>query len=171
MCVCVCVLVTQSCLTRCDPMDYSPPGSSVYGILQARILEWVASSFSREYSQPRDQSWASRLAGRFLTIWAHMAVYVCQCCAPNLPLPPLPPHVQMSFLCVCSVLGLYFNLPMSPTTQVSFSQDVAEDMGLERLYHWPRATQRASGTVRTPTQLHPKGPPGPGACYSSSQGS
>ena len=43
----VCVLVTQSCLTLCDPMDCSLPGSSVHGILQARILEWVAVSFSR----------------------------------------------------------------------------------------------------------------------------
>ena len=41
------MLVTQSCLTLCDPMDYSPPGSSVHGILQARILEWVAIPFSR----------------------------------------------------------------------------------------------------------------------------
>jgi len=42
-----CVLVAQSCLTLCDPMDSSLPGSSVHGILQARILEWVAISFSR----------------------------------------------------------------------------------------------------------------------------
>ena len=41
------VLVIQSCLTLCDPMDYSLPGSSVHGILQARILEWVAISFSK----------------------------------------------------------------------------------------------------------------------------
>ena len=40
-------LVTQSCLTLCDPVDCSPPGSSVHGILQARVLEWVAISFSR----------------------------------------------------------------------------------------------------------------------------
>ena len=46
----------QSCPTLCDPMDYSPPSSSVHGILQARILEWVAISFSRGSSQPRDQS-------------------------------------------------------------------------------------------------------------------
>ena len=39
--------VTQSCLTLCDPMDFGPPGSSVHGILQARILKWVAISFSR----------------------------------------------------------------------------------------------------------------------------
>ena len=43
---CVCVLITQLCLTLCDPMECSPPGSSVHGILQARILEWVAISFS-----------------------------------------------------------------------------------------------------------------------------
>ena len=54
------------CLTLCDPMDWSPPGSSVRGMSQARILEWVAISFSRGSSQPRDQiriscaSWISR---------------------------------------------------------------------------------------------------------------
>ena len=42
------------CLTLCDPMDCSLPGSSVHGIFQARILEWVAISFSREFSQTRD---------------------------------------------------------------------------------------------------------------------
>ena len=50
----LCVLVTQSCLTLRGPMDCSPPGSSVYGILQARILEWVAISSFRGSSQPRD---------------------------------------------------------------------------------------------------------------------
>ena len=47
ICYIVKVLVTQSCLTLCDPMDCSLPGSSVHGILQARILEWVAIPFSR----------------------------------------------------------------------------------------------------------------------------
>ena len=50
---CVC-LVTQSCPTLCDPMDCSPPGSSVYVILQARIFEWVAIPFSRVSSRPRN---------------------------------------------------------------------------------------------------------------------
>ena len=54
VCVCVCVLVTQSCPTLCGPMDCSPPGSSVHGISQARTLEWVAISFSRGSSWPRD---------------------------------------------------------------------------------------------------------------------
>ena len=44
--------VAQSCPTLSDPMDYSPPGSSVYGILQARLLEWVAMSSSRDLSDP-----------------------------------------------------------------------------------------------------------------------
>ena len=47
----LCVLVAQSCLTLCDPMDCSPPGFSVHGILQARILEWIAMPFSRGTSQ------------------------------------------------------------------------------------------------------------------------
>ena len=48
--------VAQLCPTLCDPVDCSPPGSSVHGILQARVLEWVAISFSRRSSQPRDQT-------------------------------------------------------------------------------------------------------------------
>ena len=51
-------------------MDWSPPGSSVPGILQARILEWVAIPFSKGSSQPRDRTWVSLNAGRFFTNWA-----------------------------------------------------------------------------------------------------
>ena len=53
------VWVTQWCLTVCDPMDYSLPGSSVHGILQARIVEWVAISSSKESFWPRDRIWIS----------------------------------------------------------------------------------------------------------------
>ena len=66
----VCVWVTQSCLTLCDPTDCSPPGFFVHGILQARILEWVAIPFSERSSQPRDRILVSCIAGRFLTFWA-----------------------------------------------------------------------------------------------------
>ena len=62
--------VAQSCLTLCIPMDCSPPGSSVHGILQTRTLEWVAISSSRGSSRPRDQTQVSHIAGRFFTIWA-----------------------------------------------------------------------------------------------------
>ena len=44
---CCCCLVTKLCPTLCDPVDYSPPGSSVCGVAQARILEWAAISYSR----------------------------------------------------------------------------------------------------------------------------
>ena len=62
--------VTQSCLTLCDPMDFSLPGFSVHGILQARILEWVTISFCRGSSWPRDWTQVSLIAGGFFTIWA-----------------------------------------------------------------------------------------------------
>ena len=62
------VLVTQFCLTLCDPMTYGLLGSSVLGILQARILEWVAIFSSRGSSQPRGQTQISCIAGRFFTI-------------------------------------------------------------------------------------------------------
>ena len=62
-------LFTKSCPTLCDPMDCSPSGSTVHGIFQAIILEWVAISFSRGSSQPRDQTRVSCTAGRFFTNW------------------------------------------------------------------------------------------------------
>ena len=64
------VLVSQSCLTLCEPMDCSPSGSSVHGIVQARILDRVAISFSRGSSWFRDQTQISCIAGRFFTVWA-----------------------------------------------------------------------------------------------------
>ena len=62
--------VAQSCLSLCNPMDCSLLGSSVHGIFPARLLEWVAISFSRGSSQPRDQTQVSCIAGRCFTIWA-----------------------------------------------------------------------------------------------------
>ena len=63
-------LVAQSCPTLCNPMDCSPPGPSVHGILQARILERVAIPSSKGSSLPRDQTQVSCSAGWFFTIWA-----------------------------------------------------------------------------------------------------
>ena len=62
--------VAQSCLSLCNPMDCSLLGSSVHGIFPARVLEWVAISFSRGFSQPRDRTQVSCIAGRRFTIWA-----------------------------------------------------------------------------------------------------
>ena len=61
--------VAQLCPTLCNPVDCSPPGSSAW-ILQARILEWVAISFSRGSSQPRDWTQVSCIAGRCFNLWA-----------------------------------------------------------------------------------------------------
>ena len=71
-------LVTQSSLSLCDPMDCSPPGSSVLGLLQARVLEWVAISFSRGSSWPRD--WTQVFAGRFFILWVAREVQSVSVC-------------------------------------------------------------------------------------------
>ena len=60
----------QSCPTLCNPIDGSPPGSPVLGILQARTLEWVAISFSRGFSQPGDQTHVSCIGRWILYRWA-----------------------------------------------------------------------------------------------------
>ena len=63
--------VTQSCLAVSDPMDCSLPGSSVHGIFQARVQEWVAIFFSRGSSQPRDQTQFSHIVGRHFYHLSH----------------------------------------------------------------------------------------------------
>ena len=68
LCSCVCAHSLQLCLTLGDPMDCSLPVSSVHGILQARILEWVATPSSRGSSQPRDPTQVSCIAGGSFTI-------------------------------------------------------------------------------------------------------
>ena len=65
---CLCVKLLKLCLTLCSPMDYSLPDSSVHGVLQARILEWVAVSFSRGSSRPRDRTEVSRIVDRHFTV-------------------------------------------------------------------------------------------------------
>ena len=62
--------VAQSCPSLCDPMDCSLPHSSIHGIFQARVLEWVAISFSRGSSRPRDWTQVSRIVGRRFNLWA-----------------------------------------------------------------------------------------------------
>ena len=73
--------VSQSCLTLCNPIDCSPPDSSVHGILQARILQWVAISFSRGSSRPRDRTRVSHIAGTSMwdecncaVVWAFFGI-------------------------------------------------------------------------------------------------
>ena len=73
------VLVTQLCPALCDPTDYGMSGSSVHGIFQARIPEWVAFLFSRESSRPGDQTQVSCIAGRFFTTWATKQAPIRNC--------------------------------------------------------------------------------------------
>ena len=73
------VLVAQSCLTLCYPLDCSPPGYSVHGSFQARILEWVAIPFLRGSSQLRNLTWVSCIAGRFFNIWATRETQINNC--------------------------------------------------------------------------------------------
>ena len=70
--------VAQSCPTLCHPMDCSLPGSSVHGILQAVVLEWIAISFSRGSSQSRARTQSSRIVDRRFTVWAtREASFLC----------------------------------------------------------------------------------------------
>ena len=90
------VLAIQSCLTLCDPMDYSLPGSSVHGISQARILEWVGISLSRGSFRLRDRTRVFCIAGRFFTIWAPREALIWAWTTVNLHATDiyLMPHVQ-----------------------------------------------------------------------------
>ena len=78
--------VAQPCPTLGNPMDYSPPGSSVHGISQERTLEWVAISFSRGSSQPWDQTCISCLSGRFRLNFLNLHFRQIQAKSPGKPL-------------------------------------------------------------------------------------
>ena len=86
VCVCVCVCVrARSCLTLPDPMNCSAPGSTVHGVVQARILEWVAISSSRGSSKPRDQTRISFIScvGRWIlyhcATWEALVIVTKSC--------------------------------------------------------------------------------------------
>ena len=102
----------------CCPMHCSPPGSSVRGILQARILEWVAISFSRRSSPPRDWSCVSCIAGRFFIVWADRKAQY------KLPIPLLLiyPREMKTYVNVESCLQVYiiaskWKQPKYPSTE------------------------------------------------------
>ena len=112
-------LSALSCLTLCDPLDCSPPGPSVHGILQARVLEWVAVPPFRESSRPRDWTGFSSIAGRFFTteppgspIWCW---YITKCFKCSLPLVAtgdwfqFPPHIKM-----CNTQVLWHSICRQP---------------------------------------------------------
>ena len=99
-------LVAQLRQPLCDPTDCSPPGSSVRGISQARIVEWVAISFSRGSSQPRDQTSVSKLVSpRALVVYKVMITVTCSLgrvfqASLFHPSPPCPLHLTIYDVCL-----------------------------------------------------------------------
>ena len=124
------MLCAQLCLTLCDLMDCSPPGSSVHGIFQARILEWVVVSYSRGSSLPRNWTWVSGMSyiGRWilyhccsvakssLTLWGLM-----DCSMPGFPILHCPLEfaqthvdwVRWSYLTISSSVAPFSSYPQS----------------------------------------------------------
>ena len=107
------VLVIQSSLTLFDPVDCSPPGSSVCGILQARILEWVGIPSSRGPSRTRDGTWVSCIAGRFFTERATREA----------PLGCLPRAISFKVLYV-QLLYFIFTTTLYISTMISSTLDM-----------------------------------------------
>ena len=93
------MLVAQLCLTLCNPMDCSLPDSSVHRTFQTRILEWVATSFSKGFSWPRDQTWVSCIAGWLFTLWATEEAHLSQVAAVYWVHTLLKPPNKCSNLC------------------------------------------------------------------------
>ena len=89
----MCVNGDAGCPSFCDHIDCSPPGSSVRGILQARILVWVAIPLSRGSSRPRDWTWVSCIVGRFFTVWATRDAHSAYHTTPNINLVRLDVNV------------------------------------------------------------------------------
>ena len=102
--------VSQSCPTLCDPMDCSPPGSTVHGISQARVLDWAVVSFSRGSSWPRDQARVSRNVDRRFTIWASREVLYL---FPILHILTNTLSIFIFFFFFFLVLPVYFYQPIS----------------------------------------------------------
>ena len=100
-----------------DSMDYSPPGSSDHGILQPRILEWVAIPFSMGSSRPRNQAWASCITGKFFTIRAIRKAHAYMCIYTHLPpLLLVTIWIPTSQYCMCILEGT--GLPVIPNQRI-----------------------------------------------------
>ena len=174
--------VIKSCPTLCDLKDYSPPGCSVHGISQARILEWVAVSFFRGSSSPRNRTFISCITSRFFTadppgkphlpVYTRVYIYT-------------PMHTCIHSICVCpdaqSRLTFCDSLDCSPPGSsscgifqarilewiaISFSRGSSWHRdwtrvllhGRQILYHWAireAHTQYIHTTIYTHTYIHP----------------
>ena len=115
--------VTQSCPTLCDPLNCSLPGSSIRGIFQARILEWVAISFCRGSSLPRDWTRVSCILDRCFTVWATREVCDVKSVPKSSSFFVSPPIALCAFL----RSFLIFALDEVPPCPIIFSLQVEED--------------------------------------------
>ena len=104
-------LVAKSCLILCNPRDCSPPGSSVHGILQGRILEWVAIPFSRGSSQPTDHT-QGRIDDLFNVMFCLFQMcsqitqlYICVCVC-------IPVFIHL-YMCVCIYIYIFIYMHLS----------------------------------------------------------
>ena len=152
------VFVAQSCPTLCDPMDWGSPGSSVHRILQGRILDWVAISFSRRSSQPRDWTQVSSIAGWLFTVWAtrEALIFTAAAAAKSLQSCPTlcdtidgspPGSPSLGFSRQEHWSGLPFPSPMHESEKWKWSRSVVSDR------------QRPHG-LQPSRLLHPWDPPG-----------
>ena len=117
----------QSCPTLCDPIDGSPPGSPVPGILQARILEWVAIPFSRGSSQPRNQTQVSSIPGGFFSHIGHFRVLSRISCATH--------QVLVGYLFYVLLLS-HFSRVRSCATPQTAAHQAPPSLGFSRQEHW-----------------------------------
>ena len=101
--------VAQLCPTLCDPVDCSSAGSSIHGILQARILEWVAISFSRGSSPPRDWTQVSRIVGKMLQPLSHQGSQ---------------PSIKSTFILLRKIMPDYYSSPLQSGSSPCFTSDV-----------------------------------------------
>ena len=157
------VFVAQLCQAVCDPMDCSLPGSSIYGTLQAGILEWVAILFSRGSSQPRDCTWVFWTTDIFFTIWATREAQRSE--------------IKSSVKRTCSVSESYYRAQEGPMPPSGLLESIippflllfsGRDLWLQGLAVFPQDHQLSQThwqlvpcqMVLLPTQAHKGSPPG-----------
>ena len=114
------VKISCSVMSDCNPMDCSPPGSSVHGILQARIVEWIAISFSRGSSQPKDRTHIPCIAGEFFTIWAPGSFLLERCWV------PVDTKASLWLICPGELVSPFFSVNLSWNTFQWLSTDGRE---------------------------------------------